>query len=46
MVRSEGVCSNDFETGSQVDFEELFQELERWQDILKDDTEILRGPKP
>ena len=46
MVRSDGVKTNSDDTGPEPDFEEVFQELERWNDILKDDKHILRGPRP
>lgn len=50
MVRNERASSNgissDFETISSADIEAVFDELERWNDILKDDKTILRGPKP
>lgn len=46
VVRTKRVCSNSFSDATSIDFEEVFQELERWNDILKDDKTILRGPKP
>lgn len=46
MVRSDRVCANSDDTGLDPDFDEVFQELERWNDILKDDKHILRGPRP
>lgn len=46
MVRSDRVCPNSSNKGAKVDFEEVFQELERWNDVLKDDPNILRGPRP
>lgn len=46
MVRSERVCSNPFDETSKPDLDDVFQELERWNDILKDDPNILRGPRP
>jgi hypothetical protein len=46
MVRSDGFCPNSSDKDAKVDFEEVFQELERWNDILKDDKNILRGPRP
>lgn len=46
MVRSDGICTNSTDDDEKPDFEEFFQELERWNDILKDDKHILRGPRP
>ena len=46
MVRSDGVCSNLADEQENPNLEEVFQELERWNDILKDDKNILRGPRP
>ncbi|PRZ49084.1 hypothetical protein [Tritonibacter scottomollicae] len=46
MVRSDGVCSNSTDEQENPNLEEVFQELERWNDILKDDKDILRGPRP
>ena len=46
MVRSDGVYPNLSDSEKKADLEEVFQELERWNDILKDDKNILRGPRP
>lgn len=46
MVRTKRVSSNSSDSHSQPDFEEVLKELERWNDILKDDRNILRGPRP
>jgi hypothetical protein len=47
LVRSERGFSNSFDGVSNPDFEEIFEELERWNDVLKDHkTTILRGPRP
>lgn len=46
MVRSDGVCPNSSAGEEKPDLEEVFQELERWNDILKGDKNILRGPRP
>ncbi|WP_156875479.1 hypothetical protein [Phaeobacter inhibens] len=46
MVRTKRVPPNSTLNESQPDFNDIFQELERWNDILKDDKNILRGPKP
>ncbi|MBL1438209.1 MAG: hypothetical protein COB08_018670 [Rhodobacteraceae bacterium] len=47
MVRLDGVEANSIDAKSTPDIEEVFQELERWNDVLKDQkTNILRGPQP
>jgi hypothetical protein len=50
MVRSNSLCSN-FDNAQKhdknpPDFEAVFDELERWNDVLKDHKNTLLGPKP
>ncbi|MEO9896243.1 MAG: hypothetical protein ABJF05_07700 [Paracoccaceae bacterium] len=53
MVRSKRISSNsiyhDFEDAASdenVAFDDVFEELERWHQILKPHADELRGPKP
>lgn len=58
MVRSDSFCSNQSLEDSQelanshseledVDFDSVFEEMERWHDILKhEDLPKMRGPRP
>ena len=47
MVRLDGVETNSIDAESPPNIEEVFQELERWNDVLKDQKKnILRGPQP
>lgn len=47
MVRSDRVETNCSAPENTPDFEEIFQEFERWNDVLKDQKKnILRGPRP
>ena len=47
MVRLDGVETNSIDAENTPDIEAVFQELERWNDVLKDQKKnILRGPQP
>lgn len=46
LVRSERGSSNSFDDDNTPNLDEVFNELERWHDVLKDHPEVLRGPRP
>ncbi|UWR57079.1 hypothetical protein [Phaeobacter inhibens] len=50
MVRKERAGSNQLSCGfgdvSTPDFEAVFEELERWNDVLKDHKHELQRPRP
>lgn len=51
MARQCGTSSNSlkeaFHQSGDIDFDAVFDELARWNDILRhEDTSILRGPRP
>jgi hypothetical protein len=50
MARKQRAGSNQLSFGfgdvSAPDFEAVFEELERWNDFLKDHKHELRGPRP